>query len=142
MATQDIDAFWRSLEAFNRGDLDGYITFCDPDVQAYAISAEAEGDPYRGHEGVRRWWENMELTWGDSLHAEYTDVRDLGDRLLALGRLTGRALSSGIDLDSELGWLGEFRDGRIACWWSFTRHADALDAAGLLDERRQSPANG
>jgi ketosteroid isomerase-like protein len=129
MAKEDVELFWRSLAAFNRHDLDGYLAVCDPGVEGHAVSADAEGGAYRGHEGVRRWWENTELTFGDSLHAEYTDVRDLGDRILALGRLTGRALASGIELDTELGWLGEFRDGRIVRWWSFTRHADALNAA-------------
>jgi ketosteroid isomerase-like protein len=130
MGKEDVELFWRSVEAFNRHDLDGYLAICHPDVEGHAISEGAEGDAYRGHAGVRRWWENIELTFGDSLHAEYSDVRDLGDRLLALGRLTGRARSSGIEFDTELGDLCEFRDGRMTRWWSYTRHADALDAAG------------
>jgi ketosteroid isomerase-like protein len=131
MAKDDVERFWRAVAAYNRRDLDGFLAVCDPDVESYPITSAAEGGVYRGYEGVRGWWENMEVAWGDSLHAEATDVRDLGDRLLALGRLTGRGVGSGIELDTELGWLIEFRDGRVMRWWAFSRHADALDAAGL-----------
>jgi ketosteroid isomerase-like protein len=139
MARGDVELFWRSVEAFNQHDLDGYLALCDPAVEGHAISEGAEGDAYRGHDGVRRWWENIQLAFGDSLHAEYTDVRDLGDRVLALGRLTGRALSSGIELDTALGDICEFRNGRMTRWWSFTRQADALHAAGLIDDPRFEP---
>jgi ketosteroid isomerase-like protein len=130
MAREDVERFRRAVAAYNRRDLDGFLAICDPDVESHAITAAAEGGVYRGHDGVRRWWENMETSWGDSLHAEYTEVRDL-DRLVALGTLTGRGRSSGIELASELGWVVEFRDGRLVRWWAFTRHVDALAFADL-----------
>jgi ketosteroid isomerase-like protein len=133
MAKEDVERFGRAVAAYNRRDLEGFLAVCDPDVESHPITAAAEGGAYRGHEGVRRWWENMETTWGDSLHAEAMELRDLGDCLLALGRLTGRGLGSGIELDTEVGWLVEFRNGRMTRWWAFSRHADALAAAGLRD---------
>jgi ketosteroid isomerase-like protein len=129
VAEQDVDLFRRALDAYNRHDLAGFIEICDPSIESYPITAAAEGDAYHGHEGIRRWWRNMDETWGGSIHATADDVRDLGDCVLALGRLTARGLGSGVEIDSELGWLIEFRDGLVARWWAFTRHADALEAA-------------
>jgi ketosteroid isomerase-like protein len=69
VSRENVELFWRSLTAFSGPDVNGYLAVCDPDVEGHAISAEAEGSVHRRHEGVRRWWENMELTFGDSLHA-------------------------------------------------------------------------
>jgi ketosteroid isomerase-like protein len=133
VAREDVERFRTAVAAYNRRDLDAFLAVCDPEVESYPITAAAEGGAYRGPEGVRRWWENMKATWGDSLHAQVAEVRDLGDRLLALGRLTGRGLGSGIALDTELGWVVEFREGRIIRWRAFSRHADAVEAAGLAE---------
>ena len=56
--------------------------------------------------------------------------RDLGDIVLALGRLRAR-YKSGVRLDSEIGWLTRYRDGLGVWGRGYQSHAQALEAAGL-----------
>jgi ketosteroid isomerase-like protein len=48
-----------ALDALNRGDIDRFLVWMDPDVEFTSMIAEAEGETFRGHEGVRRWWHNV-----------------------------------------------------------------------------------
>jgi limonene-1,2-epoxide hydrolase len=62
-----------------------------------------------------------------------SDVKDLGDRLLAWGTIHVRARGSGIETDIEIGGLFEFREGRIVRWEDFGSKDKALQAAGLRE---------
>ena len=134
MAHGDVESFMKALGAYNRHDLAGFVEVCDPGVESYPATAAAEGGAYRGHEGIKQWFENVHAAF-EEIQAEADDVRDLGDRLLALGRVHARGVGSGVEIDTEMAWVAEFRDGRLARWRSYTSHAHALDAAGLGDER-------
>jgi SnoaL-like domain len=47
------------------------------------------GDPYRGHAGVRSWWDRLLAVYPD-FGAEIEEVRDLGDLAIARVRMHGR----------------------------------------------------
>jgi ketosteroid isomerase-like protein len=86
---------------------------------------------YHGHEGLRRWWANVDATF-EEFEASIDEVRDEGDVVLALGRLRAR-FRSGITLDTEVGWVFRFSNG-LAVWGrAYQSHADALQAAGLSE---------
>jgi ketosteroid isomerase-like protein len=61
------------------------------------------------------------------------DVRDLGDEVLAIGGLNLRARGSGLDMKEPMGWVVEFRDGRVARMRFYAQPADALEAVGLAE---------
>jgi hypothetical protein len=63
-------------------------------------------------------------------YAEVSDVRDLGDRVLGLGRLWFRS-AGGVELEQEAAFLHSWRDGRLVEARSWISHSDALDAVGL-----------
>jgi hypothetical protein len=44
---------------------------------------------YRGHEGVREWLRDLYETLSE-FHAEYPEIRDLGDRTVPIGRVSAR----------------------------------------------------
>ena len=46
-------------EALNSGDLEAFLAQTAEDVEFTSLVAEAEGRTYRGHAGVRRWWETV-----------------------------------------------------------------------------------
>jgi ketosteroid isomerase-like protein len=58
----------RAGEALNGADLEAYVAVTHPDVEFNSLIAEAEGDTFRGHDGVRRWWQTVhdafdEVSW-------------------------------------------------------------------------------
>src|SRR5205814_1452333 len=60
MSQQDVDTLGRLIEAFNGSDLGRILDLADPDFEA-VIPPElsAEPDTYRGHEGIRRYFESF-----------------------------------------------------------------------------------
>jgi ketosteroid isomerase-like protein len=131
MSQANVDMAYRAIDAFNRRALDDFLELMDPAVEftPYEVMVQG-GNPYRGHEGVRRWWEESFAVLPD-LSAEIHEVRELGDFMFVGGRLQGHGAGSGAPIEREM-WLAiEWRDGREVWWASDGSAADALDAAGL-----------
>jgi ketosteroid isomerase-like protein len=63
----------------------------------------------------------------------YTDVRDLGDRVLALGTTRSVARESGIEQEFVLAVVATFKDGLVTHWKDFGDKESALEAAGLSE---------
>ncbi len=118
------------VDAFNRRDLEGFLAFIDPDVRFTPLQAEMEGGgEYVGHDGVRRWWENLLSVFPD-LQVEIDQVRGLGDMTVSQLRLRGQGKGSDAPLDQSDWQTGEWRDGRAIWWRTFRTAAEALEAAG------------
>jgi ketosteroid isomerase-like protein len=81
---------------------------------------------YRGHAGMRQYFKQLAEQLAES-HVEYSEVHDLGDQVLGLGRLWFRS-ASGVELDQEIAFLHTWGDALT--WLS---HAEALEAAGLRE---------
>jgi ketosteroid isomerase-like protein len=61
------------------------------------------------------------------------ECRDLGDRVLVLGRLKGRGKGSGAPVDQPSTTIVDFRGDRIWRVRAYFDRADGLRAAGLSD---------
>jgi hypothetical protein len=78
-----------------------------------------------------RYFEDMAEV-ADEGHAEFPDVHDLGDRVLALGRVRLR-FSGGVELDQEMALLARWRNRRCVDARVLLSHAEALEAVGLRE---------
>jgi ketosteroid isomerase-like protein len=126
MSEENVEAFRRSYEAWNRDDFDTWIACFDREVQWSAILEE-----FRGYAGIREAWQSFKVD--AELKARFNDIRDLGDSVLALGELTGRGRTTAMNLSGEIAQLAKFRDGKIVSFRDFASHAEALEAAGLSE---------
>jgi ketosteroid isomerase-like protein len=130
MSEKNVAVFRRGYVAVNRGDIDGFLTNVHPDVEFTSLIAEAEGETFRGHDGVRRWWKEVVLPLG-GLHGDPEEVRDLGDTVLA--RIVGTYRPRGVEVPQTIWQVVRYRDG-MATWWQFFRtEEEALEAAGLSE---------
>ena len=86
----------------------------------------------RGRAAVRDWMEDVWRTFGES-HFDMPDVRDLGDRVLAIGKLRNRGSVSGAEVESEYAYLIEFEQGAVTRAWTYLDAEEALRVAGLLE---------
>jgi ketosteroid isomerase-like protein len=117
--------------AFNRDDLEGGLAHIHPDATIVPFGAALEGQSYKGHEEIRRWWvKEIRSTWEHfgTVPIEFTKA---GKFLVVYGFWRARGQSSGVDLDVPATWVIEVRDGRIAGWWTFTDRAEAHRMVGL-----------
>jgi ketosteroid isomerase-like protein len=114
--------------ALNSRDLDGFLAVVTEDVEATSLVAEAEGVTFRGHEGVRAWWEMIHGAFRD-VRWEVVDIQGSGNRGVARIHIAGTM--SGVPLQQTMWQAVEVRDGRV-CWWAVYRsEREALEAAGL-----------
>ena len=133
MSEENVEVVRRSVDAVNRRDVEEVLSLTDPDGELQsAIIGGAEGRAYRGHEGFRKWLADTTQSF-EELHTELTEYRDAGDRVVAFGRIRARGRESGVELDSETGWVFTIRRGKVVRAEGFLSRAQALEAAGLSE---------
>jgi uncharacterized protein len=114
MSQENVEAFKRGLEAGNRGDVETLLDVLDPEVAWHsALHALMGGEAtvYRGHDGVRELFRDLNEAFGE-MHIEISEIRDLGDGLVAIGRTRVRGKASGADVESPIGFVTEVKNGK------------------------------
>ena len=135
MSEENVETFRRGLEAFNRRDVEALLMDLDPDVEwhsALPVLLGGAGAVYQGHQGVREL-----VRENDEVFAEYnvelSELRDLGDRLLGIGRVRTQGKESGIKTDSSWCISVDLRDGKAFRIRTYLDPKAALEAAGLSE---------
>jgi ketosteroid isomerase-like protein len=116
--------------AINSGDLDAFLALTAEDVEFVSLVAEAEGTTFRGHAGVRAWWETIRGAF-ENVHWELIDTRDAGDRGVYHFRMSG--VLSGVPLEQAMWQAAKFRGDKIIWWAVFRTEQEALEAVGLRE---------
>jgi ketosteroid isomerase-like protein len=107
-----------------------FAEFATPDFEWRGFAASYEGGSYQGREGVERAVAETRATW-EEIRALPEEFRDLGDRVLVLGRVQARGTNSGAQVDAPLASVLDFRGDRICRIRSYLDHAEGIRAAGL-----------
>ena len=120
MSEENVEIARRSFEAFNRAFTEGaddLYALLDPEVEWIPATAILEGRSYHGHEGVRRWIEDMKRDWED-FEPRPEEFLDLGDdRVLAwaLGMLGAGEATSRSTSRVRPGWRNTGRGSSCGC---------------------------
>src|SRR5215207_686886 len=89
MSQENVESFKRGIEAGNRRDIEALLAELDPDVEWHAALPMVGGDAvYRGHVGIRAWLGDVWDVFAET-EFEFPGIRDLGDRIVAVGWLRG-----------------------------------------------------
>jgi ketosteroid isomerase-like protein len=131
MSESDLDLLRRGYEAFNRRDVEGLLTFFDPDATWIpSPSAWGAGRTYHGHEGVARLLEELERDWQEfqSIPEEF---RQVGDLILVLGQVRATPKNGGREIRSPTAWIWEMRNGKALRLQAYTDPRRALEALGV-----------
>jgi ketosteroid isomerase-like protein len=129
MSQENVEAVQRAFEAFNRGDIQGFLAITDEDVvQDWSRAVGPERGVFRGREQVERfvrsWWEAFEEST-----VIVDELIDAGDQVVCAfhGRQRGRGSGAVVaGRGSVLVWA--FRDGRVASVTLYQERAEALAA--------------
>jgi PAS domain S-box-containing protein len=103
-----------AFEAFARRDLSAMLARCHHDfvLRSLATSSRAERtEPYRGHEGLRTYIQDVATVW-DELNMTVLTFRRAGQSVIGFGRVEGRRPGERV-LDSLM-WVVKMRSDRIA----------------------------
>jgi ketosteroid isomerase-like protein len=133
MSQENVELAHRLTDAFKRRDLDAFLALCDPDAAFHSRLVELEGGgPFRGHDGIRSWWENI-LAVSPDFSAETDEVRDAGDMTVSRVRQRGRGGESDAPMDQTQWIVTRWRNGKAIWSRVFLSEAEALEAAGLRE---------
>ena len=135
MSQESVESFKRGLEAYTRRDAQALVKELDRTIEwhpALQVMLGGEATVYRGHEGVRELLRDVDAALAE-IHVEFSETRDPGDRVVAIGRVRTRGKASGAVTESPLGYVADFRNGKVTRIRTYLDPEEALEAAGLRD---------
>lgn len=135
MSQQNLESFKRAVAAWNRGDADAMLKEFDPELEwhgVFGVMFGGEVSVCRGRDELREYLRDVDEGFAER-HVDYGEIRELGNRILAIGGVKARGRKSRVEIDSPYGILVEFRDGRVHRVRDYFDPAKALEAAGLSE---------
>jgi uncharacterized protein len=120
-------------DAWSSGDLAAALRAMHPDIEWHEPPEQpGSRSVYRGHAGVAESILNWVGTWNEYRY-ELLELIDAGEKVLSVGRQTGRGKGSGVEVTSDLFHLWTIRDGSAVEMRMFMDRSQAFRAAGLED---------
>ena len=135
MSEENVEAFKRFADANNRRDVEALLEELDADVewQSAVLSSLGGGATvHRGHEGVREMLRDLYEAFSE-FQVEFSEIRDHGDRVVAIGRWITRGEESGVEVTPPLASVVDFRNGKAIRVRSYLDPEDALVDAAMRD---------
>jgi SnoaL-like domain len=129
MSQEHVETALAMSDAFNRRDWDAFVALTHDEIQVESRLVAMEG-AFKGHEGLRRWWDNFLGVFPD-YKIDIEELRDLGDVTLAHIRGWGHGAGSGAPLIDPFWQPLRWREGKCVWWRNCATEVEALEAAGL-----------
>lgn len=126
------------LAALNARDVDAIAALLHPDGELRSRISTSEGRSYRGREGFRDYFRDVDEAF-DGFHWELHEIVGwYGDDLVIVLRATGRGRTSGAPIDQLFPQVWRFKDGKP--WRNTVYHSleEALAATNQPRSRRSS----
>jgi ketosteroid isomerase-like protein len=126
---ENIDIVKNGFEAFNAGGVEGILPFVHVDFEATTPPELAsEPDTYRGHDGVRRWFDSFYEVM-DGIRWDAHRFHEVGDRVVVEFTLRARGKTTGLDFGQDAVMVCELRDGNAIGLQLFPTLDEAMAAA-------------
>ena len=118
------------IDAVEHRDLGRLIELTDPDVEWRSAFVAGTGGVYRGHAGMHEYVSDHNDAW-DIVRLDVDHEIGVGEVVMFVGRIHYRGKGSGVEAESESGYLLKFRDGRVVTFRPFRDPEKALETIGL-----------
>jgi ketosteroid isomerase-like protein len=131
VSRRNIDIVRGLLEAFNRGDMPGFLELCDPSIEWDLARRLIDPATHYGREGVEEFFEQQREAWEEAPRMEIEDLMAAGDQVVAYVRVHGRGKSSGVAVDARIAQVWTIRSEKAIRMEYYGDRAQALNAVGL-----------
>jgi steroid delta-isomerase-like uncharacterized protein len=122
----------RSLyEAMNSQDVEAASALLAPDCE-WVSDPRTGIRPKHGRDDVVAFFLDQAEMFGE-VAVEVDELRDAGDRVVALIRVQGSGFASGASVEIRIGHVFEIRDGKIVRGEGFGDRESALQSVGLTE---------
>ncbi len=129
METEDEQSVRGLADAITRGDVDAAVGLCDPDVE-FASVLEMSGQAYRGHDGIREYFEDIDLAWKEWKVEVHRVVAAPDGRVAIVMTMHMRGKGSGTPLTERTGHIWTLRNGKLLRNQPFRNPEQALRELG------------
>jgi ketosteroid isomerase-like protein len=131
VSQENVQLVKEAADAYNRGEVEAMLEYYDPNIEWVTPSGAIDDYVYKGHAGVKKllslWTEQF-----DNFHVDVARVLDLADdQVLVLGYQRGHIKGSDHELEQQMAYDGEVRDGKVTRVRVYLSWEDALKAVGL-----------
>jgi uncharacterized protein len=131
----NVEIVRRAYEALSARGVDAILDFVDPEFESQAPpELSVEPQAYRGHEGVRRWFESF-YEAVEEVRLEPEEFIEAGAQVIVPVRLVVRGQGSGIEVGQRLVQVWTMRDGLAVRMDAYADKESALRAVGGKGER-------
>ena len=132
MPGENVQLACRVYDAVNRRDPDSFLALMDEQIAFIPALAAVEGG-YHGHDGVRRWWDEL-LAMVPDYTVGVEEVRELrSDLTLAELRIRGHGAGSRAPIDQKLSQIIQWWGPKAVRLESILSETEALEAVGLRE---------
>ena len=131
MSQENVELFKEGIERFNRGDVAGMLRYYHPEIRFEHRLVELQGK-VTGIDAVRDWFVGARDLF-DRWTVDCDDIRDLGERVLALGTVHALGKESGVEVEMPFTVLVKIEDGLVTDFTDYGDREKALEAAGLSE---------
>ena len=132
MSSDNVELVKAFFDAYNARDGQAVDRLLDPDAQVTTLSARAGLAARWERGGTRRYFEQLEESWAD-LRAEAEEYRELGDRVVAVGRMRGTGQASHVEIVRIFATVFVVRNSRFLRVDTYDDPRTALEAAGISE---------
>jgi ketosteroid isomerase-like protein len=132
MSQENVDTVYRLYEASRRRDKEACVRESDIDVEIVSYLMGLEGNVYKGHDGVRRYIDDLFSVFPD-WHPQILQASDYGDTVLAEITMAGRGSGSGVAVEQTVWQATRFDHAKMVRFTGYGSRADAIEAEGLAE---------
>ncbi len=130
MTRENLEIVQRGFEEFNARGVEGIIPFIHPDFEATTPpNLASEPDTYRGHDGIRRWFDSFDEVMED-IRWDAHEFQPVGEKVIVDFTLRARGKTSGLDFGQDAVMVWSLRDGKAIGVELFETVDEARTAAG------------
>jgi ketosteroid isomerase-like protein len=129
MSQKNVEILRAFYEALNRGDWEAASRQLSPEIEWETDPRHPEAGIYRGHEGFRRFLEDIEAPFEQTI-TEIEECFTRDDKVAAFVKIRRRPEGGSADVEIRIGELWTVRDGKLVRGQGFGEREKALEALG------------
>jgi len=132
MSEENVEIVRRSIDAFNRGDLDAALADLHPEAEVVDDPRVPGGQTIRGRPEIERYFKSLSRYW-ESVRLVPERFVDRGNDVFVLARMIACTQRGGPEVERSLDQMVTLRNGKFIRDRVFSSRKDALEAVGLRE---------